>query len=42
MMSELILDRGSGIPLLRIGRAVLLPVRELRTWLAERVKGEKR
>ena len=35
-LSALIADRGSGIPLVRVGRAVLLPVRELQDWLAER------
>lgn len=37
LLSTLIADRGSGIPIVRIGRAVLLPVAELRTWLADRV-----
>ena len=42
LLSTLIADRGSGIPIVRIGRAVLLPVAELRTWLADRVKEGQR
>ena len=33
---ELTADQTSGIPHLRIGRAVVYPIRELRAWLAER------
>lgn len=40
---EITADKTSGIPHLRIGRTVLYPVDELRTWLAERAaKGVKR
>ena len=33
---ELTADRTSGIPHVRIGRAVVYPFRELQDWLAER------
>ena len=40
-LDTLILDKTSGIPIVRIGRSVLHPVRELREWLTGRVKGGK-
>ena len=33
---ELTADRTSGIPHVKFGRAILYPVDELRTWLADR------
>ncbi len=36
---EITADRTSGIPHVRVGRAVLYPVRELEEWLARQVKG---
>ena len=36
---EITADRTSGIPHVRFGKAVLYPVDDLRTWLAERAKG---
>ena len=36
---ELTADRTSGIPHVRFGRAILYPIDELRTWLAEQTKG---
>ncbi len=42
---EITADRTSGIPHVRLGKAVLYPVRELRDWLAQQAsprKGVKR
>lgn len=36
---EITADRTSGIPVVRFGKAILYPVDELRTWLAEQTKG---
>ncbi|WP_428387342.1 helix-turn-helix domain-containing protein [Mucisphaera sp.] len=36
---ELTADQGSGIPHLRLGRAVLYPVDALKAWVAARTEG---
>ena len=38
---EITADQTSGIPHLRLGRAVLYPIRELQDWLASRAKAGK-
>ncbi len=39
---EITADRTSGIPHVRLGKAILYPVRELRDWLAEKAQGVRR
>ena len=39
---ELTADRTSGIPVVRFGKAILYPVRELADWLAQQVEGGRR
>ena len=38
---EITADQTSGIPHLRLGRAVLYPIRELQDWLATKANGGK-
>ena len=42
LLSTLIADRSSGIPVVRLGRAVLLPIAELKLWLGDRLKEGQR
>ena len=39
---EITADQTSGIPHARLGKAVVYPIRELETWLAQRSKGVTR
>ena len=38
---EITADRKSGIPHVRLGKAIVYPVEDLRRWLAERAKNRK-
>ena len=39
LFAQLLADRTSGLPVVRIGRAVLIPTRELQDWLSARIEG---
>ena len=42
-LSELIADQTSGLPIVRLGKCVLFPVKELEDWLSQQVmKGVRR
>ena len=39
LLSTLIADKTSGLPVVRVGRAVLIPTDALKAWLADQVDG---
>lgn len=41
-IDELIADRNSGFPFFHVGRAVLIPLRDLEVWMSDQLKGQKR